>query len=227
MNHHFAKIQLTGTLEVKTGLHIGASNAFAAIGATDHPVIKDPLTNLPVIPGSSLKGKMRSLLAKAYNEQLARTPNDDHPIILRLFGSTNSKEDVETKIARLVFRDAILSNSAELFQLGAKTLTEVKFENTIDRIRVEAKPRQIERIIPGSQFDLEIMYTLDNEADVLEDLTYLKEGLTLLTLDYLGGHGSRGYGRIVFTNLKARCVFGNISTQLLDKINEQFASLSK
>ena len=62
----YAKIQILGTIEVVTGMHIGGSGAFAAIGAVDSPIIKDVITNLPLIPGSSLKGKMRTLLAKKY-----------------------------------------------------------------------------------------------------------------------------------------------------------------
>ena len=62
----FAKIEITGTIEVVSGLHIGTSNAFSAIGAIDSYVIRDVYNNYPMIPGSSLKGKMRSLLAKRY-----------------------------------------------------------------------------------------------------------------------------------------------------------------
>ena len=58
----YSKVKISGIIELKSGLHIGTSNAFAAIGATNNPIIKDPLTNLPYIPGSTLKGKMRSLL---------------------------------------------------------------------------------------------------------------------------------------------------------------------
>ena len=68
----FAKIKITGEIRLETGLHIGTSNAFAAIGAMDSPVIKDPITNLPIIPGSSIKGKMRTLLAKVYNSRPAK-----------------------------------------------------------------------------------------------------------------------------------------------------------
>lgn len=57
---------------VVTGLHIGASSAFSAIGAVDSPVISDIRTNMPMIPGSSLKGKMRSLLAKNITMYLQR-----------------------------------------------------------------------------------------------------------------------------------------------------------
>lgn len=80
----YAKIKITGDLLVKTGMHIGGSTAFAAIGAVDSPVIKDVKTNLPMIPGSSLKGKMRSLLAKEFNTKVVE-PNDDHERISRLY----------------------------------------------------------------------------------------------------------------------------------------------
>lgn len=82
----YAKIQLTGTIELKTGMHIGGSSAFAAIGAVDSPVIKDVRTALPMIPGSSLKGKIRTLLAKEYNTEMARKPDEDAPCLTRLFG---------------------------------------------------------------------------------------------------------------------------------------------
>ena len=72
----YAKIQISGVIEVKTGMHIGGSSAFAAIGAVDSPIIKDVTTNLPIIPGSSLKGKMRTLLAKELNDRIVK-PDDD------------------------------------------------------------------------------------------------------------------------------------------------------
>ena len=52
----------SGQIELVSGLHIGSGNAEMHIGGTDNPVIKNPVTNQPYIPGSSLKGKMRSLL---------------------------------------------------------------------------------------------------------------------------------------------------------------------
>ena len=82
----FAKVQITGTIEVVTGMHIGGSSAFSAIGAVDSPVIKDVKSGHPMIPGSSLKGKMRSLLAKRYNTTLAPTPDDDAECLTNLFG---------------------------------------------------------------------------------------------------------------------------------------------
>lgn len=164
----FAKIKFSAQIRLETGLHIGASNAFAAIGAIDSPVIKDPITNLPIIPGSSLKGKMRTLLAKVYNEEIVKNPSQDSDVLSRLFGNS---EDKRFKMGRLIFRDAFLSNADELDSLGARSYTEVKFENTIDRITAEATPRQIERAIRNSTFDFELIYEItdENENQVEED----------------------------------------------------------
>ena len=201
----FAKIQVTAQIRLETGLHIGTSNAFAAIGATDSPVIKDPITNLPIIPGSSIKGKMRTLLVKVYNTKLAEKPEDDGEIISRLFGNSSDKD---YKVGRLIFRDAFLG------------YTEVKFENTIDRITAEANPRQIERAIRDSIFGFELIYevTDKSQAQVEEDFKVILDGLKLLELDYLGGSGSRGYGKVVFENLKANTVFGNYDVSKLNEL---------
>ncbi|KXT78674.1 CRISPR-associated RAMP Csm3 [Streptococcus sp. DD11] len=210
----YAKVKISANIHLETGLHIGASNAFAAIGATDSPVIKDPMTNYPIIPGSSIKGKMRSLLAKVYNEKLAASPKDDGEILSRLFGNHDSKE---FKIGRLIFRDAFLLNAEELEQKGARGYTEVKFENTIDRITAEANPRQIERAIRDSVFGFEVIYEITDESaeQAEEDLQAVVDGLKLLELDYLGGSGSRGYGKVAFEDLKIETVFGSYDTSRL------------
>jgi len=62
------KITLGGSLECLTGLHIGASKENMEIGALDSPVVRDPISLEPFIPGSSLKGKLRALLEKAHPE---------------------------------------------------------------------------------------------------------------------------------------------------------------
>ena len=101
----YAKINITGIIEVKTGMHIGGSNAFAAIGAVDSPIIKDIRTNLPMIPGSSLKGKMRSLLAKKYNTDVVAKPDEDNIRLTRVFGS--AKKD-HVKMSRILISDMIM-----------------------------------------------------------------------------------------------------------------------
>lgn len=208
---NFAKIKISGNIELLSGLHIGGSSAFAAIGAVDSPVIKDAITNLPIIPGSSVKGKMRSLLAQAFNKKIAENPNQDDAKITRLFGaSTGGGPDGKQLVkGRLLFRDSFLSNKEELNNKGVRTFTETKFENTIQRITSVANPRQIERSIRGSVFNFELIYELESVTEVEADFDTIKAGMQLLELDYLGGNGSRGYGKIAFTNLKAETVFGD------------------
>ena len=84
----YTKMEITGEIEVLTGMHIGGSAQFSAIGAIDSPVVRDVESDLPMIPGSSLKGKLRTLLARKYCEGLPQEPNKDPVEILRLFGSS-------------------------------------------------------------------------------------------------------------------------------------------
>lgn len=212
----YAKVQITGLIEVKTGMHIGGSSAFAAIGAVDSPVIKDARSRLPMIPGSSLKGKIRTLLAKEYNTQVASKPDDDAECLTRLFGSAK-KEHV--KRSRLIIADMFLTNEDELRKQGLQSLTEIKFENTINRATAVANPRQIERVVRGSIFDLDIIYEAEQEEQVVEDIKILAEGLRLLQYDYLGGNGSRGYGKVVFRQLHAETVVGELPEEILAQCN--------
>ena len=209
------KLVIEGTIVLKTGMHIGGSSAFSAIGAVDSPVVRDTLTRLPLIPGSSLKGKMRYLLAKELNNGiLLNEPNNDQDEILRLFGSS---EKDKIRRARLKFNDIKLSNLAELVTFNVSS-TEVKFENTIDRKTAVANPRQIERVIAGSKFDFEIFYNLDDIKEVEKDFENIKQGFDLLEFDYLGGHGTRGSGRIAFENLSVITAVGNF--EKINTLNE-------
>ena len=219
----FSKIQITGTIEVVTGMHIGGSEAFAAIGAIDSPVIIDPLSRKPIIPGSSLKGKIRALLANAYNPTVVNH-NDDSEKISRLFGSsTNDK----LMTSRLIFSDMILANYDELHSKGLDSITEVKFENTINRKTSIATPRQIERVIRGSKFELNIIYDVleDYQDQALDDIKILVEGMKLLQYDYLGGGGTRGNGKIKFSNVTADTVIGELPQELEDMINAELATI--
>lgn len=213
----FAKIEISGVIEVLSGLHIGASDAFAAIGAIDSPVVRDAYTDKPMIPGSSLKGKIRSLLAKRYPNGVEKTANDDVEEILRLFGSSK-KNAIHN--SRLIFSDMTMSNWDELKKRGLQSPTEAKFENTINRMTAEANPRQIERVVRGAVFPLQIIYNAEDESQIVEDIRLLKEGLKLLTYDYLGGNGSRGYGKVCFNDLYAEVVVGEITEDIIRQCNE-------
>lgn len=221
----YGKIQITGTMEIVTGTHIGGSSAFAAIGAVDSPVVRDTITNLPMIPGSSLKGKMRTLLVRQYTEGMPGKHDDDPAFIIRLFGASKK---VDGKIPRghILISDMILANIDELNNKGIQGRTEIKFENTINRLTAVANPRQIERVIRGSKFPIDIIYEVDDEKKIIDDLTLLAEGMKLLTYDYLGGNGSRGYGKVKFNDLHADCVIGEVVREIMEEANQVLKHVS-
>lgn len=192
---------LKGTIELVTGLHIGGGNADVHIGGIDSEVIKDAYGN-PYIPGSSLKGKIRSLLELSEGAINRETPStkasNPDSLIPVIFGDM-------TDITRVLFRDAVLTKeSLDKIQNLMILPTEEKTENSISRTKGTAvSPRNIERVIPGMKFDLEIVVRIFPEKGDKEELIKAKimSGLALLEKDALGGSGSRGYGKIKFSNL--------------------------
>lgn len=207
---------LSGDIELLTGLHIGSGNTEMHIGGSDNPVIRHPHTNQPYIPGSSLKGKVRSLLE--WRAGLAAV-NDGKPMsystlekapdkkqaeaILKLFGNSGNYEKPEQALkigpTRAAFRDAMLkSDWVDNMRKKNLSMTEVKMENTIDRVRgVAEHPRNVERVPAGAMFAFQIaIKELNGEDDLLDTLLI---GLKLLEKDSLGGSGSRGYGRVQLT----------------------------
>jgi CRISPR-associated protein Csm3 len=258
------KILITSDLVAETGLHIGGGAETLDIGGVDKPVIRDPLSNQPYLPGSSLKGKLRSILERIHNKQLNRSgagvsryesddlldgytainKKVDSPtipyegartcVISRVFGSTGGgnclvketdaiREELEFKAdesrtinghkyvrikgrnapARLIVRDCHLEtvSANQLKQIDTGLyMTEWKFENSIDRVTAAANPRQFERVPMGAKFKFELIYTVENMEQTQEDLQNLAIALAILEDDALGGHGSRGYGKIKFSN---------------------------
>ena len=191
----YGKILISCDLIVRTGLHIGSAAQFSAIGAVDSTVVRDSITGYPIVPGSSLKGKLRTLLARSLTKDVQKMPDfqKDDNVIIRLFGSP------EPKAAQLQFTDCFVNNLEQMQKVG---LTEVKAENTIDRATAIANPRFIERVNAGTSFAVRIVYNVMDENTVAEDMKLLAKGMKLLQLDYLGGHGSRGSGRVSFRNFK-------------------------
>lgn len=205
---------ITASLKLLTGLHIGAGDGMMHIGGVDNPVIRHPVTEAPYIPGSSLKGKIRSLLewrSGAVQEDPLGWKERDKPgvlPILQLFGLGGSEKlDAEEaeKIGptRLSFWDCPLQEEwTKKMRSDNLPLTEVKSENSINRISGTAQnPRQTERVPAGAVFDFRLSFKqLDGDtADLLQTAL---AGLKLLEMDSLGGSGSRGYGKIKFENLK-------------------------
>lgn len=222
----YSKIRITGVLETKTGMHIGGSSAFSAIGAVDSPVIKDVRNGKPMVPGSSLKGKIRTLLAKKYNEAVVN-PDNDAECIRRVFGSAKKDKDNKVHASKIIVSDMFLMNEDEIRNRGIESFTEVKFENSINRATAVANPRQIERAIKGLQFGIDMIYEVDNgkEDEVIDDIKLLAEGMKMLEYDYLGGSGSRGYGKMQFFDMTAKVVIGALDDSVVAEVNEVLAQI--
>lgn len=207
--------EITGKIKLISGLHIGAGDTEMRIGGTDNPVIKHPHTNEPYIPGSSLKGKTRSLLELASGlmgmtngaplgiKDLNKLDGEDRQTckaILALFGASGADADDKNEIGitRLSFADAPLDSAWKQKALASHLpLTEVKSENSINRIKGTAdNPRFTERVPAETLFAFSITLKELEGDQGLEKILF--KGLKLLEQDALGGSGSRGYGKISF-----------------------------
>ncbi len=210
------KIFIRGTITALTGLHIGGSSVGMSIGGSDKVVVRNPLTNEPYIPGSSIRGKMRSLLERArgkeqktgeggfsYDEKTEKADAGKNPAtdLGRLFGVSAAETTKEP--TRLIVRDAHLTrDSKDRLENAPNTdmpMTEVKTEVNIDRITSHANPRLFERVPAGAEFEFEFILTLLEGDDDNKFLNLVREGMELVQHDSLGGHGSRGYGQVRFT----------------------------
>ena len=222
------KLILEGELHCETGLHIGAGKGSLEIGGSDNPVVKDA-HGRPYIPGSSLRGKIRSLLEqfsgaavpselvyvsrrKGQEVRIHQSDRPDDEICL-LFGRNASRMERVTgepldshnaTPARLAVFDAPLdldSITAPMRENLDDELTEVKNENAIDRITSQANPRTLERVPAGARFRVRFIVDVlcDEDAPLIAQLV---QGLRLLEDDALGGGGSRGSGLVHFANLK-------------------------
>lgn len=256
------KLQFKSVILVETGLHIGGGGENLNIGGLDKPIIRDPLTQYPYLPGTSIKGKLRSILERVLNKPLNRkgsrdtyryesddlvdgvTEIDGQFVkfqgartceLSRIFGSTgvscwletdvarserlledkSPKETIDgkeyTKIkgrnapARLIVRDCHLLQESidDLKKIDTGLyMTEWKFENGLDRITAAANPRQLERVPKGAKFHFEMVYTVEDAEQAGTDLRNLLRAVLILEDDALGGHGSRGYGKVKFQNLE-------------------------
>ena len=199
------KIKINTSITLITGLHIGGSSENVEIGGIDNPVIKlASKGDVPYIPGSSLKGKIRCLL-----EQAAGAPKVGLDAkVNNLFGITESKyNNTDNQPSKIIVRDAMLSEDSQKMLLDCNNLdmpyTENKFENTIDRVKgIAQHPRQTERVPAGAEFNAEFILNIWDDDDEQEIMSLFEKGIRLLENDYLGGSGSRGYGQIKFGEMK-------------------------
>ncbi|MCC6587083.1 MAG: type III-A CRISPR-associated RAMP protein Csm3 [Bryobacterales bacterium] len=224
------KLLLEGELHCDTGLHVGAGKGSLEIGGADNPVVKDAFGR-PYVPGSTLRGRLRSLLEQSNGlavpselvylsrrkGQEVRIHQSDRPDdeICLLFGRNPGRMDrvsgdiiegASASPSRLTVYDAPLdpdSITPAMRENLDDELTEVKSENAIDRITSQANPRTLERVPAGARFHVRMTLDVLCEEDKVL-LARLAEGLRLLEDDTLGGGGSRGSGRVHFSNLRLR-----------------------
>lgn len=211
---------LKGKFECLTGLHIGGSKEKIDIGGVDSPVIRDPRTRFPYVPGSSLKGKLRSLLEFGTGNVESNGEVSKAVEIARLFGIGVAEKDKDSETfvpelekigpTRLIVRDCFPDEHTIKWwdNLDSELqFTEIKSENGINRITSAANPRFIERVTAGSRFEFEMVYSVFNigeaeDSTVLEtaneDLENLRMSFFLLEHNFIGKSGSRGYGRVQF-----------------------------
>jgi len=184
-------IKISGEIEALTGLHIGGTADSIDKGGIDNPVIKNPVTNEPYIPGSSLRGRMRSLLEKKtaqalhpmtkeiwmemYDQNAEKYKSDKEKStidalssqVCRVFGNSASYESIPSI---LIVRDALLSKKntenycRENYIKNGLPVTEAKLEIAVDRITAHAMPRTIERVPAGAQFSFEIIYKIQTAS---------------------------------------------------------------
>lgn len=288
------KIIINSILKVETGIHVGGGGERLDIGGLDKPIIRNPITRHPYLPGSSVKGKLRSILERLWKLPLNRhggsgtyryesddlvegyseIKSDNSSLVIRfdgardcklsrIFGSTGTNFWIKTDLAnqeqleqvsntqrrmiikpidegdnkhrfarfaqsqeeakdkeireeyvkvkgrntpaRLIVRDChLLDKSIALLERVDTGLymTEWKFENGIDRVTAAANPRQVERVPAGAEFKFELVYAVENPEQAIEDLQNISIALAFLEDDALGGHGSRGYGKVKFDNFR-------------------------
>jgi CRISPR-associated protein Csm3 len=215
--------RITGRIVVVTGLRIGGSQETMEISGLDNPIIRNPASAEPFIPGSSLKGRMRSL-AEWYFGEVPRNGDVTDPDVTaataRVFGiparDPSRESDPKKQAAyqrgptRLIVRDARLSEESRKSFREGRPITEVKSENSINRLTSVANPRPMERVLPDVSFDLEIVYRIfdvegdEGKTDKLLFDRVVKSAMALLEMDALGGGSSRGNGKIRFDRLRVR-----------------------
>jgi CRISPR-associated protein Csm3 len=212
------RVFIEAEIRAVTGLHIGGANTDLEIGGLDKAVIRNPLTKRPYIPGSSLRGKMRSqmekLLGLPQNRSIGQqvkihTCKDSQEFnknggcpVCTVFG-VPAEMDYDNA-TRLVVRDAELTDISAQSLMDARTdllYGELKTEVAIDRVTSAATPRTIERVPAGAVFGpAELVFGIYESAD-FKRVKVMIDAVQLVEDDYLGGSGSRGSGKVKFENI--------------------------
>lgn len=201
MNKLIEIVKISGVLTAESGLSIGGSKTGIGIDKEDNPVIKNPLTMEPYIPGSTIKGVMRSMFEKYGMAMGAKYPcNCGHSscTVCKLFGAhMNTKSNSGSP--RLLFRDCMLTDEFKNYEMDE--IIEQKTETMINRENGMAQNgslRTRERVAAGTKFNYSIsilVYEGDNKNEIIK---MVETGLRLIEATGLGGKVSAGYGKVNF-----------------------------
>ena len=207
-------IAITGIIHCESGLRIGGTKeGVVEPGGSENTIIRHPITSLPYIPGSSIKGKMRSLLeldaASVANIDGGKPCGCGTCLVCKVFGSHAM---INKEITRILVRDCAITEASESLLRTTQeekglNFAEIKSENIIDRktgIAANKGLRTQERVPAGTEFKMNITLKLFEGDDKDKMIDFVKKGLTLLQKDYLGSSGSRGYGKIKINNLEVK-----------------------
>ncbi len=247
MSEIFGKVVVKSRLEALTGLRVGGSTGGLKIGGVDLNVITDPWGK-PYIPGSSIKGKTRSLMERFSNKPVTKNgihmcENDQdygNCPVCRVWGLLgDAKHFTQPTLTRLLVGDVFLDESSiteEMQKNMELRWTEVKMETAINRVTGTAHTgslRQIERVPAGAKFsDSRLIFNIFSNDDK-DLLKHLFISLELLENDYLGGMGSRGSGRVRFVDMEVywndRSAYekGHVELEPSRKINGAWDTPSK
>jgi CRISPR-associated protein Csm3 len=221
-------LTLTTIMTLMSGVKIGGSNEEINIGGVDNPIVRNPMTKEPYIPGSSFKGSLRSLLeiVKGVSEENNGICTCGKCPVCKLFGmhpKSGNANKLYREPSRLIVRDAELTEKSRIILRNFNpSMVEIKKENTINRITAVANPRTIERIPAGVEFKIEMQLRIFKDDNENNFKSFIENALKLLTYNYIGSSGSRGYGKVKFSAVEWDDESLNIIEEL-NKINEQYA----
>ncbi len=236
-------VTITGIIKCITGIHIGGSADSIDKGGIDSPVIRNPVTNQPYIPGSSLRGKMRCFLEKWLGKELdelvsgiyihngKKNNSAESSEICRIFGTTYKDCVIPSS---LIVRDCLMNpKSLEDYMDGKLPITEAKTETAIDRITSAAHPRTIERVPAGAEFEFELIYKVqsndrgqfppESDTNVREDIKKIVTALKFIEkYDGIGGHTARGYGHVKFIVNSIEAIKTDLKTKAFESDRNEY-----
>jgi CRISPR-associated protein Csm3 len=196
------RLIIKGEIITQTPLHIGSGKKDTGISEVT-PVITD-LSGQPYIPGSSIKGKVRSEAERIARQNNLGACNPPHVedmcgtlkrspgefcICCKIFGTAASSKGVSVA-SKVKFRDSYPIEKSETVLLTRAGIALDRSTGSVSRGAVF----QNEAVSAGIRFSLEMV--CDNMEE--KEMNLLRAALKSVQESALGGFSSRGYGKVKF-----------------------------